>query len=251
MEDTNQALVADRLDDQTVATSVAAAITAPRLSTYLDKSAGDLASALKLYRHNLRLSGAIYEVLAITEVSLRNAMDSQLRLWNSTQTNRSTGQHHSADWTLDPSPLMRRLAGADIRKAAYRAGIGRMSASPPSHDDIVAQLSFGTWRFLLPDGDQGKQYLWTASLRGAFPYLKNSDAGLISRVDGIHRLRNRVAHLEPVLGTALIRRQLRSIRFVLRSIQPDLTVWLDDTSRIGDVILTKRNGIPEATLTSS
>ncbi|RAN71124.1 hypothetical protein B5P43_34320 [Bacillus sp. SRB_336] len=46
----------------------------PRLAPYLD-TAGSLQGAVRLYRWNVELSGAVYEALHIFEVVLRNAMD--------------------------------------------------------------------------------------------------------------------------------------------------------------------------------
>jgi hypothetical protein len=226
---------ADPLESASVIAAVSAAITAPRLATYLARTGGDRSLALKLYRHNLRLSGATYEVLAVVEVAFRNTVDTKLRAWNLTQADPSTGRPRSSAWLLDTPPLLRRLMGNDIRKAAHRAGLGLPASLSPSHDDILAQLNFGSWRYLLPDGDAGKQYLWGAALASAFPHLTGDLNRFIDRVDGIHRLRNRVAHLEPILGATVIRKQIRSIDFVLRAIDPNLDAWLHDTSRIDQV----------------
>jgi hypothetical protein len=55
-------------------------------------------------------------------VILRNALDEQLRGWNSAQRDRRTGRLHSTDWLLDPARLLGRLVGDDIRKAAGTCG---------------------------------------------------------------------------------------------------------------------------------
>ena len=70
--------------------------------------------AIRLYRWNIDLSGAVYEALHVFEVVLRNALDEQLRSWNASQPDPSTGRFHSPDWLIDPSALLLRIAGRDI-----------------------------------------------------------------------------------------------------------------------------------------
>jgi len=133
---------------------VRAAITEPRFGPYLLEAAGDETAALVGYHHNLRVSGAVYEDLAIVEVALRNAMDEQLRQWNTTQTD-ATGARLGPEWLLTPARLLRRLLRDDLGKAAARAGCA--GQAQPSHDDLLTHLTLGSWRYLLPDADPGKQ----------------------------------------------------------------------------------------------
>ena len=50
-----------------------------RMATYLGSAHNDVARALDLYRWNLQLGAAFQEVLAVTEITLRNAVDHALR----------------------------------------------------------------------------------------------------------------------------------------------------------------------------
>jgi hypothetical protein len=210
------------------------AISPARFAPYLGRALGDPTAALELYRHNLCLSGAAYEASALVEVALRNAIDRQLRLWNGGQIS-PTGLPHGEEWLTDPAPLLARLLRDDIRRA--RGRVARFGgAAQPSHDDLLAQLDFSTWRFLLPDGDPGKQYLWANSLVNGFLHLNGSVARLVNAVDGVYRQRNRVAHLEPLFKGSGTRRQLRSMRFVMRSIDPALEDWLNSVSRVDAVL---------------
>ena len=173
---------------------------------------GNIKDGLRLYQWNIDLSGAVYEALHVFEVVLRNAMDAQLSAWNATQTNAATGQAHSSDWLMDPTHLLVRLAGSDITKAEGRARTALRAGKPggrmPGHPDVLAQLTFGTWRFLLPSKDPGRQLLWTQALVLGFPGLTITSAALVRKIDGIYRLRNRVAHLEPLLRSGLVHNEL-------------------------------------------
>lgn len=212
-----------------------------RLSPYLAATHGDGARAVELYQWNVELSGAVYECLHIFEVVLRNAMDRQLCIWNATQSNRQTGIQLSSEWLLDPAPLLRRLVrSAELAKAHSRASSAiRGKGRTVCHGDLLAQLSFGTWRFLLPDSDPGRQYLWRASLSRAFPHLARTSRDLVDSVDGIYRLRNRVAHLEPLLRVPAVRQQIANMHRVLGEIDPDVAHWYSATERASDLLLSR------------
>ncbi len=146
----------------------------------------------------------------------------------------------STDWLVDPAPLLLRLAGGDIRKANERARLALRTGKPggrvPQHPDLLTQLSFGTWRFLLPDRDPGRQLLWHNALHHAFPQLVVTPSQLVTQVDGIHKLRNRVAHLEPLLRSGIVERQFKAIRSVLTAVDPHVEHWLVSRQRLTTVL---------------
>jgi hypothetical protein len=221
-------------------TAVAAKISAPRLAPYLAATGGNVRLALSLYQWNVELSGAVYECLHRFEVILRNALDEQLGGWNATQRDRQTGRMHSSDWLMDPARLIRRLVGDDIRKATRRAQSAvRGAGTTPGHPDILAQLSFGTWRFLLPDNDPGRQLLWNKALASAFPKLTGTSSDLVDHVDHIYKLRNRVAHLEPLLNSGMVADRLARMRAVLLAIDPALEIWFVSRQRVTATLKTK------------
>jgi len=65
------------------------------------------------------------------------------------------------------------------------------------HGKVVAELTFGFWSRLLARHYESS--LWTHALRHAFP-LGLSRGVVYDRFDKLHKLRNRVAHYEPVLS---------------------------------------------------
>ncbi|MBG6192266.1 hypothetical protein IWX64_003236 [Arthrobacter sp. CAN_A212] len=219
-------------------------ITPERLSPYLQE-AGNLQGAVRLYRWNIDLSGAVYEALHVFEVLLRNAMDEKLCQWNGSQPDPSHGRLHSSDWLLDPSSLLVRIAGRDIPEAKRRA-LKSTRRRPegqrePRHEDVLAAMSLGTWRFILPGrSDAGKQRLWDEALNEAFPHLSRTPHQLERAVEGVYRLRNRVAHLEPLINSN-VQAQLVNMRTVIGAIDPLLLSWFASTERIGST-LTDRPG---------
>ncbi|GAA1836256.1 Abi family protein [Nocardioides hankookensis] len=213
--------------------TIIARLSEPRLGPYLAAAGGNHKDALRLYGWNIDLSGAVYEALHVFEVVLRNALDQQLCTWNATQSDATTGLPHARDWLMDPSRLLKRLLRDDLEKATKRATTAlRGSGRAPGHPDVLTQLTFGTWRFLLPDRDPGRRLLWDQALRHGFPHLSVQPRDLVAQVDGVYRLRNRVAHLEPLLAQGAVRAEYNAMRHVLAAIDPTIEQWFTSRQRI-------------------
>ncbi len=210
-----------------------AAISEPRFRTYLVACGGDTDRAAALYLANMRLSGAALESLHMFEVVLRNAIDLQLRGWNS----RHNGSQH---WSLDPVPLLRgvldgrgklRDAEADARKAV------RSQKRDITHDDVLAQLSLGTWRYLLPSRrDAMKQKLWDEALIDAFPNLYSITPNTLTEwVSMSYDLRNRVAHFEPIFSRDLYARR-RAMYRTIKTVSRGAQAWFGANDRFHQAV---------------
>jgi hypothetical protein len=217
-------------------------LTSPRLAPYLRAASGNHRDAIRLYEWNIRLSGAVYTALHVVEVVLRNAIDAELCAWNRTQVSNASGGTHRSDWLLDPAPLLRRIVRAeDLAKARTRAARAiRHQQREVLHADLLTQMTFGTWRYMLPSRDPGRQYLWDQSLRGAFPHLDRSPRDLVRWIDGIYQLRNRVAHLEPLLRSGNVRAQFGNMRHTLCAIDPVTETWFVSKQTITATLRARR-----------
>lgn len=139
----------DSVSNETLATL----LTHERLATYLKASNDDLTAALQPYNWNIDVTTAALAMTAMVEVPLRNVLDHQLTCW--------AHRRGSHSW-FDLAPLDTQ-GRRDLAKATQRAGAGRRQ---PTHGRIVAELSFGFWRFLL-----SRRYLttlWIPALQNAF-----------------------------------------------------------------------------------
>jgi hypothetical protein len=189
-------------------------LSAPRLATYVRATGGDLDRAVELYLWNAAVTGALWEVLGHVEVVLRNVLHDAL-----------TARHQRLDragqWYDDPARELSQHARDDISRAKQRL---QRAGAPLLPGKIVAELSFGFWRFLL-----ARRYtatLWPA-LRPAFPYMPGSDRRLLEApVARLHVLRNRVAHHEPLLAEPLDDRYT-DLLDVVEFVHPQLRSWLD------------------------
>lgn len=172
-----------------------------RLAPYCEVAGRLGCDPLALYAWNVRVSSAFFEDLHYFEVALRNAIDGAL-----------TEQFGSENEWFDTPGLLSlrsRRAVAEARRRA-RGDSGRV----PSHGKTVAELPFGFWWSLL--ADEYNRSLWQPALRHAFtgPMRRRT---LHGRVDDLRRLRNRIAHHEPIHG---------------RDLRTDHTVLLDTAGRI-------------------
>lgn len=194
-----------------------------RLRKYAQVCGVDDQLALLLYGMNMRLSAAAFKALSMCEIVLRNSMDRELRTWN-------VKRGHSAEWTLDPAPMLRACFlddGGDLSAARADAEKAvRRQKRPIVHGDVVAQLNFGAWRFLLPPrrGHFAKQTLWDEALSKSFANTYTNVDSLVGSVGIAYDLRNRVAHHEPIFHLDLQTKR-KSIANVVDAVSRDAKKW--------------------------
>lgn len=224
-----------------------------RFGPYLAEG-GSVAAALRLYRWNIELSGAIHESLAIVEVALRNAMDARLQVWNQSRPPLPGQAPYGANWVERPAKPLDPLLNPAPNKSTYVSARSRAledsnlrdpshprHGAPPNHDDLVAHITFGTWVKILPNkkdaqfgfGPSKQRGLWVHALKGAFPH--HADPLVIHHwAQRLHRLRNRIAHVEPLISTDVISYHRTAAR-LLRAIDPTVGSWYAGVSRIPKV----------------
>lgn len=215
-----------------------------RMSTYMSAAQGDSGLAIDLYLWNVRVSAAVFETLCITEVIFRNAVDAALREWNPTRGD------YPAEWTTHAAaPLNSLTAGAipPARNNAHKARAKRDAQHPRkeaevTHDDVVAQLTFGVYAKLMPSLDESdstfdrRVILWNEALQGTFSGRPGEDNRVhAGRIERLHALRNRVAHAEPLLDVNF-RSRIRDMVRIVDSINPALSGWVSGNTRVHDVL---------------
>jgi hypothetical protein len=198
----------------------------PRFARYVS-AAGSPERAAELYAWNVRLSGAVHEELGMLEVILRNALDRQLVRYHQIAL--------GGDGRWYAGPLM------PWRSARMSEQIGRARAQatanwriPELHGKVIAELTFGFWRYVLAAPYQGT--LWAPALRRAFPGLNPARRAVVYQlVDRLNSLRNRVAHHEPVHALNVAARH-RDALLLAGWIDPAASAWIEAASRVADVL---------------
>lgn len=205
-------------------------LSVPRLAPYVAAvPSGSWEDALALYDWNVQVSGAFFESLHYLEIGLRNVLDTHLSAWATT-----LGSEQS--WFSAQEIPLSQQSREKVRWARRQATQGERTET---HGRVVAELMFGFWWSLL--ATEYNRSLWAPCLRHAFEGSVRRQR-LHTALDELRRLRNRIAHHEPIHTRAL---------------DSDLTLLLDTAGRISGVLeehialttrvpvlLTRRPGLP-------
>lgn len=181
-----------------------------------------------LHAWNERYAGALHTLLGFVEIALRNAIDGALidylgdSEWSGRTGRRGPieqagGLSEEAETSSRDVPeLLYSLIRNDLKTArqrALRAARSRQVREPHrsdnyfSHEDVLSQLTFGTWVKIIgkPVTRQSTivtQRLWREVTSHAFPEISDGEDGrklTARRLNVLHEVRNREAHHENLL----------------------------------------------------
>jgi hypothetical protein len=205
-----------------------------RLQKYLQAAGGDLQRALELYEWNAQVGGALMRDLGHVEVGLRNAYASAIdRYWR--------GPDH---WSRSSSalfpPLYRVRNGRQVdvnaqQRAQLEQACERVSPTDPP-GKIIAELTFGFWRFLSSSAHE--KTVWVPYLHRAYPAGTDRKRDVDNRVATLNRLRNRVAHHEPLLSENLSR-EVGKVNALAGLLHDELGAYISATSAVPALLLRK------------
>ena len=173
------------------------------------------------------MSAALFEVIGHVEVVLRNSIHQEMVSWC-----RANG--HDENWFLNGHGFLDHRAVRDVEKVLNRL---RKSDSDLVPDELVSELNFGFWRYLMTT--RYLTNLWVWAISKAFPaHLTLETRPLFSRVRRTHRLRNLVAHHEPIFSRR-IDLVLLDAYLVVRAIDPEIERWVRERSRVEELLIAK------------
>lgn len=167
---------------------------AKRMQKYLQACGGDTRRAMTLYRYNLKLSQEMFTLVSCFEVALRNRIDKQM-------TARLGG-----DWLRDsilPNGVLYYDHRVDkTRKIIEKAYNELMRGNDYSHSKLLAEMEFGVWKYMFSNVVYA---LMGQALLRIFPNKPVSsrqqqydNSYIFQELDYINKLRNRIAHHEPI-----------------------------------------------------
>lgn len=199
---------------------IADVLSRERLSEYLARTGGDTGRALDLYAWNQEIGAALTVILAELEVCLRN------------QIARALADASGPGWHR---VVRFRHAHAEVQHELDKAE-GRVKKAAPSPPDIIAASDFNLWRELCKPAHAG--VFWAKRVPIAFPHVTLAGkerevlAELHKPVDLLLKLRNRIAHHEPIIGSnwerigAKLADRHRDATELLKWMSPDLARWV-------------------------
>ncbi len=203
-------------------------LSAERFAPYLESCDGDAEKALSLYRWNVALGQFLMRDISYFEVALRNSYNAVMEeCWDG-----------GAHWLLDDEspvrrPVMRKSGkGETDVNRVNRIIIDKAVCGLPkefSTGSLVSGLTLGFWVHLT---DRSREaVIWRTGLYKAWPKGANR-AKLQECLDGILRVRNRIAHNErlfdPKRGQLSPKKANADAVRLLSQLQPDAAEYLSD-----------------------
>ena len=204
-----------------------AVLSPPRFGTYLRATDGDRSRAMDLYCWNTDLSAAFYVLLQFCEIGTRNGAVE------------AVAAEFGANWHLNRGfyRSLPRLAGGRSYQPAD--DIAQQARRQPTSGKVVAELKFAFWQYLFVKGQDGR--LWDRHLRTAFPGIPadltvaEARGRIHADIEIIRRLRNRIAHHEPIFTRDLVVDHQR-IRGLISWRRPEVAIWLDGREAVSDLL---------------
>lgn len=190
-----------------------------RIGRYIEAADGDVRVAHELYALNTRVSECLYVSLQMLEVALRNRFHAAL------------SSEYGAEWYDQVGVITTQHQRQKISDAKISLVQDRKPLEPGR---IVASLTFGFWTSCL--GTEYEERLWRAALHRAFTHApKATTRKSINRnLTQIRRLRNRIAHHEPILRWNLPKHHANTIMFT-EWLAPEAADWTRSQCRFSEV----------------
>ena len=135
-----------------------------------------------VYRWNVDLCQALYPTMHYFEVALRNRMHAAFTKYTGT------------GWWFEDSRLVRH----EYARNAVTKALSSVKGREPTPGDVVAGVTFGFWRGFYLDPFES---VWRKIMADTFPHVPDKLAKrkvMNTRVERFRRVRNRIAHHEPI-----------------------------------------------------
>ena len=204
-----------------------------RMNRYIQACGSDKIKAVQLYKFNIQASQALYPVISVFEIALRNALDREMsKFFHDPQwliTRRNAFANHAG--------LTRKDAGGHVipdlffmEKLRRTEDKLRFRKAAINQGNLLSELTFGFWvKFF----DSNSIKILNGIPLQAFinkPHMKLSVVH--SHLNGIVTLRNRIAHHEPIcfdrtgkLCLQTMERYEADLLLALHWIDTDLKKW--------------------------
>lgn len=216
--------------DHDAAQAIKATLSTPRIETYEAATPDDptLSSALALYAWNAQVSAALLAPLHICEVSIRNAISEAIVAAHGPQWPWSAGFVRSL-----PNPLVGYSARSDLLSSRV---------NKTTTGQVIADLKFVFWQTMFTSRFDAR--LWTHHLRQVLPYADakkttaQTRALVYSELEQIRKLRNRIAHHEPIFQRNLAT-DFQKIHDLIAARCPITAAWMLQNQGAQALILNK------------
>lgn len=201
-----------------------------------DQGETPVQAALRLYRWNAEITGALWPVMHIFEVTVRNAVSD------------AVSQVHGQNWTHDASFHMKLQPAPRDRSTNKAVGYGpredirNQSRRNPTPGKVIPELKMVFWEKMLTQRHDAD--FWNNHLFAAFPHLDPSRPvrdhrnALRTRFERVRKIRNRMGHHESIADSARfdLSQCFIGMTEVLSWRSPEIRSWVDDMETVQSVL---------------
>jgi len=200
-------------------------ISAERLKTY-ERYTSSQKRAIALHNHTLQLGSSLMAMIALLELSLRNATNQRLiddfgdekwllpnsitlplKDFERRAISAATSHAQKAAYSKLNSKQKNHLdafafPGGRPSNTSHKSAVKkRQSLFIVSHGQIISQTTLSFWKRLY--SSDYEETLWKPSIKKVFPNKKLRRGDIAKALEAIYATRNRVAHHEPMYGSRL------------------------------------------------
>lgn len=210
----------DRIARETPFLGFEDALSNERFGSYMDSAQGDREKALALYALNAQVSAALYIPLQVLEVALRNRFHHHL------------SEAYGESWYDRHGVITHAFQRYKIAEAQLELARERRPLEPGR---VIAGLTFGFWTACL-SGSYDERLWRKGGLAKAFTAggEKPKRGKVNDLLNPIRKLRNRIAHHEPILYWNLPKHHA-NIMLLTRWLVPIAADWCEAHSTFEEV----------------
>lgn len=195
------------------------ALSHSRLATY-EKFTQNTEQALNLYQWNLQISSALFECLAVCEVVIRNAVTKAIQA------------EHGADWAFNVR---------FVRTMQQNRRDELIEARQETTEQTICELPFVFWQGFFTARFDNE--IWRKHWAVTLPNAKHADLPKIrtevfDNLEKIRKLRNRIAHHEPIFYRNLQGDYKRIIK-IIGYCSADTAQWVKSWQKVDDLLINK------------
>ncbi len=188
---------------------------------------GNTRRALDLYAWNIQAAATLYPIFQVNEITLRNTI------------NRALVAQFGPEWPYSQG-FLRTLPSRE--RQPFEGGRARLERTlgviRASTGDVVAAQTYWFWTILLTS--RFDKRIWSREFARSFPHAppRVSRSVVHERAESIRKLRNRIAHYEPLLDYDLVGAHQRAASLV-KWISPASAEWAASRWPLSPQVLTR------------
>lgn len=199
-------------------------LSAPRAATYIKACGGDKAQAMALYGWNARVAAALVLPSHFAEIAVRNAAADAI------------ATNHGQNWPWDAG--FERTLPSSGQGYSPRKDLVSARKWHTTTGKVIAELKFVFWQKIFTA--RHDPHLWNPHILGLFPNASNMTAAQLREriyddLEVIRRLRNRIAHHEPIFTRNLEDDLMRILELIELRSTPTLD-WVMDMEDVSGLL---------------